>query len=244
MAYYLTIKDKNNYRLLDITNIDEFQRLSKFRDNAYSLEEIDLFTSNFYNEITLKRKLYEYGVISLEDITKDISIRRKIKSEYKKVMYGLVYQDIKKYLDTYYLRGRLLELSSDRVFLNKLLDHYRNNYKQENLAKIRAILQGYNGNDINLYEALSSFYKDEVYDEDYKTGEVRIKYKSLHDLSMFVYNYINQKNKCKIEIETRQYEIIKELNKLKETLTPKEVYVKKRVKKKNEPLEGQISFFD
>ena len=99
MAYYLTIKDKNDYKLLDITNTIEFQRLSRFKGISYSLEEIDLFTSNFYNEIVLKRKLYEYGVISLDEITKDISIRRKSKNEYKKVMYGLVYHDMKAFLD-------------------------------------------------------------------------------------------------------------------------------------------------
>ena len=244
MAYYLTIKDKNDYKLLDITNTVEFQRLSRFKGNSYSLEEIDLFTSNFYNEIVLKRKLYEYGVISLDEITKDISIRRKSKNEYKKVMYGLVYHDMKAFLDCYYLRGRFLELQCDTVFLNKLLDHYRNNYKQENLAKIRAILGGYSGDDINIFEALSSFFNDEVFDEDYQTGEVKVKYKSLHDLAMFIYNYLDKKNKCKLEIEVLEVERMRMLKVLQDDLIPKDVYVKKRVKKKKEELDGQISFFD
>ena len=59
MAYYLTVKDKKNYKLLDIASLEEFKRLSKFKNNSYSLEEIDLFTSHFLSEIELKTKLSE-----------------------------------------------------------------------------------------------------------------------------------------------------------------------------------------
>ena len=53
MAYYIVIKDKDNYRKLDISNMKEFTRISKFK-NGYSLEELDLFTSKFNNEVELK----------------------------------------------------------------------------------------------------------------------------------------------------------------------------------------------
>ena len=57
MAYYLTIKEKNNLKLLDVSNLDEFTRLSKYKGGVYSLEEIDLFTECFDDEIELKRRL-------------------------------------------------------------------------------------------------------------------------------------------------------------------------------------------
>ena len=242
MAYYLTIKERQNYKLLDISNMKQFKRISKFKRNTYSLEEIDIFTSSFQNELTLKRVLYEQGIINLDEISKEISIRRKNKNEMIKVMYDLVYSYNKKYIDEIYIRMKLLELQNDKMFLNKLLNHYRNNYKQDNLAQIRAALEGYT--DINLYEALNSFYIDEVYDIDRGTGQTKIKYKSMHDLGMFIYNYLTKKDKSDIDTKILELEIIKDLEDLKTILTPTQVVVKKRVKKLREELDGQQSFLE
>lgn len=246
MAYYITIKENKGYKLLDITSMQAFRRLSKFKSSSYSLEEIDLFTSKYPNELVLKRDLYSFGIITLEDITKDISIRMKNKDNLEKVRYGLVYNSTSKYLNEYYLRIKLLELQNDKVFLNKLLDYYRNSYKQESLRQINAILQGYNGNSINIYNALDMFYKDTVYDINYKTGETKIKYKSLHDLAMFIYNYNQTKELTKEEIETYKEHRQIELSTLQESLSPKkekvDLKVKTRTKKKYD-LDGQSSFF-
>lgn len=240
MAYYLTIKQKQNYKLLDVSNMKEFKRLSKFKGNAYSLEEIDIFTSFFQGEIALKKVLYENRIIDLDDISKEISIRRKNKDEMIKVMYDLVYSYNKKYTDDVYIRMKLLELQNDRVFLNKLLNHYRNNYKQDNLAQIRAALEGYT--DINLYESLNSFFIDEVYDIDRSTGQTKIKYKSLHDLGMFIYNYILLK--CNHEDIMMLDEVkVKEQENLKSLVEQTSIKMKKRVKKQREELEGQQSLF-
>lgn len=246
MAYYITIKENKGYKLLDITSMQTFRKLSKFKNNSYSLEEIDLFTSKYPNELVLKKELYNFGIISLEDITKDISIRMKNKDNLEKVRYGLVYSDISKYFDEFYLRMKLLELQNDTVFLNKLLDYYRNSYKQESLRQINAILQGYNGTSINIYNALNMFFKDTVYDINYKTGETKIKYKSLHDLAMFIYNYSQTKELTKEEIEIYKEQRQKELSTLQESLSPKkektDLKIKTRTKKKYD-LDGQSSFF-
>lgn len=231
MAYYLTVKEKNNFKQLDISTLEEFTRLSKFRDSSYSLDEIDLFTSNFEDELALKEVLYTKGIITKEDILKEITIRRKNKSILEKVMYGLVYKDNSKYLDIYYLRAELLGLQNDKVFLNKLLNHYRNNYKQEHLAKIRAILEGYQGSDINMHEAISSFYIDEIFETNKENGNAKIKYKSLHDLAMFVYNYIEHNSKKVTSSD---------LEELKEKLSKPKTYVKTRTIRTE--LEGQLSF--
>lgn len=241
MAYYFTIKEKNGYKLLDISQTEQFQRLSKFKNNSYSLEEIDNFTSQFDSEISLKIVLYKAGIITAQDIKKEISIRMKNNGILTKVMYDPVYKETRKYLDDFYLRGKLLELQSDKIFLNKLLNHYRRHYKQENIAKIRAAIGEYSDSEINIYEALSSLFADIVYDSDYRTGEVKLKYKSLHDLAMFIYNYLYEKDKSKVEIESNKIGKMQQLNILKQSISPP---VKKRILKKREELEGQISFFD
>lgn len=243
MAYYLTIKEKNNYRTLDINSLEEFTRLSKFKGASYSLDEIDKFTSNFDSELTLKRKLYEKGIISTDDITKEISIRMKNKNKLKKVMYGLVYKSMSKFVDDYYLRSIFLSLQNDEVFLKKLLDHYRNNYRQEHLSKIRFLLNNYSYDEISMFEALSSFFIEEIYTEIQTTGELQVKYKSLHDLGMFVYNYLSTKNKSEMDITSIEKESNEEIKSLRDSYTKdKPVYVKKRVKKRNE-LDGQMTFF-
>lgn len=243
MAYYLTIKEKNNYKLLDITNLEEFKRISKFKNTSYSLDEIDMFTSQFESELSLKRKLFDYGVITLEEILKDITIRIKLNGKLKKVPYGLAYKHITKYLDYQYLRMELLGLQNDKTFLNKLLDYYRDSHKQEGLRQINALLNGYRGTDINMFSALDLFFKDEVFSIDYSSGITKLKYKSLHDLAMFIYNYLYNRNKSGIEIETKKLERINELTALKESLTPKQVSTKKRTRKIREELDGQTSFF-
>lgn len=245
MAYYLTIKNKNEYKLLDISSAQEFRRLSNLK-NSYSLEEIDLFTSQFNGEIDLKTKLYEQDIISIEDINKEITIRRKNKDELIKVMYDLVYSYNKKYLNEEYLRGTLLTLQKDTTFLNKLLNHYRKNYHQENLAQIRAILTGYRGNSINTYDALNSFFIEEIYDIDNNTGLIKIKYKPLHDLAMFIYNYLTERGRSQSDIELINLDHKKELEELKKSLISKEQKKEKtayvRTKKKYN-LDGQVSLF-
>lgn len=245
MAYFLTIKSKDNYKSLDITSLEEFQRLSNLK-NSYSLEEIDLFTSRFSSEIELKTKLFEQGIISIEDITKEISIRMKQKDELKKVMYDLVYNSTSKFLNEEYLRHILLTLQNDRDFLNKLLNHYRSSYKQENLNKIRAILTDYRGNSINIYEALSSFFIEEVYAMELSTGQLKLKYKSLHDLAMFVYTYLSQKGRSHIEIDLERINRTKALEELQKSLKEPETKEKPaayvRTKKKYD-IDGQTSLF-
>lgn len=247
MAYYLTIKEKNEYKSLDITGLEEFRKLSRYKNASYSLEEIDNFTSQFESELSLKRKLFDCGIITIEDITKDINIRIKTSGKLEKVHYGLVYKHMIKYLDISYLRCKLLELQNDIVFLNKLLDHYRNSHHQESLRQINALLHGYNGNDINIYSALNMFFQREIFNQDFNTGLTTIKYKPLHDLAMFVYNYISKKGKSNIEQETIKLGRMAELNTLKQTLKNEKNYIpiktKKKTRTKKYELEGQISFF-
>ena len=208
MAYYIVIKDKDNYRKLDISNMKEFTRISKFK-NGYSLEELDLFTSKFNNEVELKRCLYENNIINYDDILSDISIRIKNKDKLDKVRYDFVYSDSFKYLDIMYLKSTINILSNDLVYLNKLLSYYRNSScNNENISKIRWILLGNDGYELNLHNVINDFITREVFKINRDTGEVSVKYKSLHDLAMFTYNYSNKKKDNKVDLLKLQKEIL------------------------------------
>lgn len=230
MAYYIVIKDKDNYRKLDISNVKEFSRISKFK-NGYSLEELDLFTSKFNNEVELKRCLYENNIINYDDILSDISIRIKNKDKLDKVRYDFVYSDSFKYLDIMYLKSTINILSNDLVYLNKLLSYYRNSScNNENISKIRWILLGNDGYELNLHNVINDFITREVFKINRDTGEVSVKYKSLHDLAMFTYNYSNKKKDNKVELLKLQKEILTGNTKTKS-------------KKLINQIEGQMTFF-
>lgn len=226
MAYYIVIKNNKDYRKIDISSLKEFTRVSRFKNDCYSLEELDLFTSKFNDVIDLKKVLYENNLINNDEILSDISIRIKSNNKLVKVKYDMVYSNNVKFLDTMYLKSVICTLSNDKDYLNKLISYYRNSScNNENIAKIRWILLG-NSDEIDLYNVINDFIIKEIFKTDYNTGEVALKYKSLHDLAMFTYNYINGKEDKKEELLILQSELI---NKVKK-------------KKRNKQIEGQMSF--
>jgi len=244
MAYYLTITKNSLHRTLDITLLDEFKRLSKFKGGSFSLEEIDECTSKFSNELELKRALYNKGIISLEDIQRELAIRNLYQGTLEKVTYGLVYKEQKKYLDPEYLRTKMQSLKSDKIFLEKLTSRYRNSYCNNlTISDIRNCLS--TGFDNDLYKLINKFIIKEIYKENKETGEVSIKYKSLHDLAMFVYNYEKNKDleEKGISLTTETNLKKKQLLELSKELAEGKNMPKKKILKK-EPIEGQLSLFD
>lgn len=241
MAYYLTIKKNKEYGKIDISMLPGFKKISKFKERtSYSLEEIDSFTANFDSEYTLKKTLLEYGALNEEDLTKDIEIRYKNKEELVKVRYDLVYEDTAKYFNTDYLRAFILSRGNDRRFLTKLVSFYRNSYcNNENICRIRYILDTGNEQDFTMQQTLIDFVFREIYTIDYKTGTCSLKYKSLHDLAMLCYTYDLNSIREELNISKEEVEAnrIKMLNSLKQTK-------KRTLKKKNYELEGQMSFED
>ena len=247
MAYYITVKDKEGYKSIDISNHYLFDRKSKYKGDRYSLEEIDKFTSNYANELALKEALLFEGIVDENEVYKDISIRMKMDSELVKVMYDPVFIESSKYLDINYLTYKIKTLACDYDFLNKLINHYRNSHiNNETVACIREFTFG--NPEINIYNLLDQFIFREIYNHrfDYEKKDYvidSIKYKSLHDLAMFVYNYENKNTLTKDEIneELRKfiYYLKGEDKETKEKTPTKKV--QKRIKGKNE---GQISFLD
>lgn len=254
MAYYFVVEKKNNkLEKIDITSLEGFVKVSKFKNGGCSLNEIDEFTSLFKDECSLKKVLYENGLIELDDITRELSIRTVNNGNLVKVRFGLVYENVKKYLDYCYLRSVLLIFQNDRNFLEKLVFNYRNSYS--NCGTIALIRDSLNYNyRIDMYNALNKFFKNEIFTEEDEYGASSVKYKSLHDLAMFVYNYIHSVDNKSMGI-TKDDERKKRMFELtglqKQLLSLGNVYfdgvsVKKLTKKeiRNIPVEGQISFFD
>ena len=255
MAYYITIKDKDDYKTIDITNHVLFERLSNFNGDRYSLDELDRFTSNYANMLALKEALLFDGLVDEEEVFKDLSIRMKKNDKkaneiiYDKVMYEPVFKDSKKYLDIYYLTYKIKSLANDFNFLNKLLNHYRNSYiNNRTNAYIREFMFG--NPELNIYNLLDEFISREIYNYklDNETGKyvvTSVKYKSLHDLAMFVYNYEHKSTLTKEEINNELKDFIAYLK--REGMMPKkEVNIEtKKVKKRVRGLvEGQTSFFN
>lgn len=77
MAYYLTIVNKGEYKKLNLLLLEGFIKTSKFKGEALSLDELDDLTSKYQDEYEFKKKLYQAGIISIDEITKELSIRRK-----------------------------------------------------------------------------------------------------------------------------------------------------------------------
>ena len=94
MAYYFMARtSKGDYQKIDITKSTCFTKLSKFRQpGACSLEEIDMFTTAFFNELELRTHLIEEGILPINLADKQLSIRIPKNNIYHKVMYDFLYQ--------------------------------------------------------------------------------------------------------------------------------------------------------
>lgn len=159
MAYYLTIANKGEYKKLNLLLLEGFIKTSKFKGEALSLDELDDLTSKYQDEYEFKKKLYQAGIISIDEITKELSIRRKQNNNLIKVKYGLIYQKESKYLDQLYLRSILISKQRDYTFLEKLSSYYRNSYSNSiNIANLSLIAKHHY--DFENSKILSDFFKE------------------------------------------------------------------------------------
>lgn len=218
MAYYLMLNKKQ----INLNNVDTFKRSSNLKGNSYTLEEIDNFTSMYKDQTILKQELYKSSLISSKDLESKLYIARKNKGELEKVKYDPVFYLDKKYLDISYLTNLILSLNEDNDFLNKLITYYRNSYVNNEIVSIiryYLIAKDMHMIDYDINELLRTFIQKEIYNYDYETGEVKVKYKSLHDLAMFTRNHITKQEEKRQEQRN------------------------KKVLKKKKEVDGQISMF-
>lgn len=218
MAYYLMLNKKQ----INLNNVDNFKRISNLKGNSYTLEEIDNFTSMYKAQDLLKQELYKSSLISSKDLESKLYIARKIKGELEKVKYDPVFLLDKKYLNIPYLTNLILSLNEDNDFLNNLITYYRNSYVNNEIISIiryYLIAKDMHMIDYDINELLRTFIQKEIYNYDYETGEVKVKYKSLHDLAMFTRNHIKKQEEKRQEQRN------------------------KKVLKKKKEVDGQISMF-
>ena len=99
MSYYFMVQTKKGeYIPLDITKSKCFARMSNSKGMNCTLNEIDIFTTMFFDENELRETLVKEGILPLEYAYKELSIRRKEKGKYIKVMYDFLYQKDIEYL--------------------------------------------------------------------------------------------------------------------------------------------------
>ena len=169
---------KGEYKKLNLLLLEGFIKTSKFKGEALSLDELDDLTSKYQDEYEFKKKLYQSGIISIDEITKELSIRRKQNNNLIKVKYGLIYQKESKYLDQLYLRSILISKQRDYTFLEKLSSYYRNSYSNSiNIANLSLIAKHHY--DFENSKILSDFFQREIYKYNPSTDEYKLNYRSL-----------------------------------------------------------------
>lgn len=199
--YKLGVYTRNNGRIIDLSRITKIKELDKLDD----------LTSTFNSEEELKIYLFNQGLITSEEIKQNISVMYNYGGKVKKL--PIFYSDMKKYLDEINLKYELNGLKSDTKFLEKLARHYSLgsdsfNPQGLNVQDIRIYLSDVrnNGGEIffsNMLEtAINDLFHKAVYKIDKKTtGEVKVNYRGLRDLALFIYKY---KDSLKKEKEAKE----------------------------------------
>ena len=266
MAYYFTVEIKKGNNIpLEIKNSIYFQTIQRkyTKDCAYSLQEIDSFTMMFDNELELRERLVEEGILPFELFKKPLSIRFYKNNMYKKIPYDFLYQEDIEYIME---PDRLISLIMKRyyqnefIFIRKLSSHFSEVYECSTTAKevVRlseaSIFQGQrhigleeldrNG-DMPVSRMLKllilTHYEKPNGMIEYKE---QVNYRNLHDLIAFVNNYDKSNNpKQDIDEPVVSPEIKTFTNEHQNDEQSNIIVVKKRTRsKKIYNIDGQQSF--
>lgn len=251
MAYYFMVEEKKGkYSPLDITKSACFSRESRLKGMGCEIKEIDLFTASFNHEKELREHLILNGILTPENVSKNLSIRIKKGDKYKKVMYDFLYQkDIQYLVDPKLLIKRINNklFIQDYGFISEFASHFANDYGCSSTAL--EVLR-YAKDSIRMGDTNKHFYdRDEngdmelarltkliIYDKfQRKDGRIiytgKVNNLNLHRVIAFVNNYDK-----KIENENK---ITEELS-----LSETKISSKKRVLKKDKQIPGQLNLFD
>lgn len=266
MAYYLTVdkgrvNGKEEYEKINITKANCFTRLSKtFKGEGCSLQEIDVFTTQFIDETELREYLVSNGFLSSNFKNRKLSVRIKNKQELKKVLYDFLYQkDLEYLLDI----DKLINMIKDRLWVEKdfrFIRQFANNYMtyrecNATAADIRfAAIDSINIGKISDYfhqrdengdDLITRMIKLLVYEHFEKSdGKIvyyydRIKYRNLHSIIAFINNYDKKYN----DVEEEKTVLADSVTKVK----PKDDIKRKTLSFKNDNkkyvLDGQTSLF-
>ena len=252
MAYYLTLDRRGKEPiLLDIDKSKYFSRISRYKGNKASIEEMDVFTMMFSNEQELRKALILEEIIPLNEWDKPISIRRKNGDKFDKVMYDILYQkDLEYFMNPEKLIARINNklLTYDFTFIDEYVKYFRNfrdcsstlpEVRNANNESIRTgmrsqlfdidILEGTSNDNLLVRMTKLLIYKYYQTNNGNIIYKDEIKYLNFHRVLAFVNNYDNK---------DKSYEVANQM------YIPFED-TKKRIKKKsNHEIEGQSSLFD
>lgn len=215
--------------------------------NINNLKNLDEFTTLFTDEYEMKEYLIKKGIISYKNYEKPLCIKYKSKGQMKKLRYGILYKEAKEFLDVAYIIDYLTSRKDDINLLEKLCNHYRNSYIQgTNLNLLKMYINKIRTNeelttkDMSIFEeTVKDFVTREVYNYDASTyrykldneGNIKIKYRGLHDLAAFL-SYDRKK-------KLKQNNIENEKN------TTNYIATKQKIKRKNtNQISGQLNLFE
>ena len=244
MAYYFMSEvSKGKYRQLNISNSKYFQDINRSYNKpcAYTLEEIDKFTMMFDNEIELRERLVEEGILALSLFERPLSIRYLQKEQYSKVPYDflLIKKIISRFSEDYKCSSTLpevrqhLEASIRDGEINKHFDDLDENNDKllPRLLKL-IIIESFNT------KSGKTIYKD------------KIRYRNLHTLIALI-NYYDKEEELDKEPTFKSVEKDLEngnppiftVSDQRKTQEKEYQFVKTRtLGKKKHTLEKQISF--
>ena len=252
MAYYFTVsKKKGEYTPLDITKSKYFVRLSKFKGLGLSLQELDMFTMMFNDEVELRNALYEEHILDNQSYNQPLSSRLLRNGKYYKVMYDFLYQkDIEYIGNPQKIIERILDKfrEQDYRFVKQFAQFY-NSYRDCSSTSAEVLLYADNsirfGNmdkhlldydengDIPLVRMarllIYEYYQAPNGKTFYKS---EIKYRNLHSIIAFINNY--DKKYIEPSIENNETPVA--------DTKPNNNKVLKLKKDKN--IEGQMSLFN
>ncbi|MBQ2946719.1 MAG: hypothetical protein IJE04_02595 [Bacilli bacterium] len=189
VSYKIGIYNRKEARIIDLDKITKIK----------SLDKLDELTSAFNSEEELKIYLFNQELISLDEMKKSLSVMYKNSGKVKKL--PIIFNHMKKHLDITYLRAKLMSLSNDIEFLEKLARHYsigsdKFNPQGVNVSDIRMYISDVRNNGGNQFYsrsleiALDDMWKKAVFKlVDRSTGEVKENYRGSRDLGMFLYKY-------------------------------------------------------
>lgn len=237
MAYYFMVEEKiGKYQPIIIDNniLYQIKRKQYVKPGAYGLKEIDMFTSMFENELSLREFLLNQKLLTPAQKDKPLSIRFYKNDYYNRVNYGFLYRKDKEYLtNPKTLYKYIIDIYSeeDYTFIKKIAEHFSHHY--ECAATATDVMWG-------VTHTIDSGTKHELLTRRDENGDLPIArlikliiYKSTRDYSG---NTI-----YKTEINYRNlHELIAFINNYNKPKEP--VYTKPKVKTltKSKEIEGQI----
>ena len=269
MAYYFMSEvSKGKHIELNLSKSKYFQVINKRykTETAYTLEEIDKFTMMFTDEIELRERLVEEGVLPLSLFEKPLSIRYNKQS---KVPYDFLYQkDIEYIMEPSRLVEKIIKRFYDKDFLliKKIINRFDGDFKcKSTLPEVRQHLEAsirdgeinkhFYDLDENNDKLLSRLLKLIIIESfNTKSGKTiyqnKLRYRNLHILIALI-NYYDKEDKIIEEpifnsvdkdLENDTPPTFAEVNQ-KNELTREYQFVKTRtLGKKKHILEKQTSF--